>query len=128
MKQTPNDIYKKVKQLSIVVNEQLRRQGIVVPKKTPDGSIRVGYYTIKKYNTGFYSILNYRDDIVVELINLPQTAAILANRLALGKYLDDELLDTDRKYGHALFEEELHLILAERNIKLNNLDRADVMY
>lgn len=128
MKQTPNDIYKKVKQLSIDVNEQLRRQGIVVPKKTPDGSIRVGYYTIKKYNTGFYSILNYRDDIVVELINLPQTAAILANRLALGKYLDDELLEADRKYGHALFEEELHLILAERNVKSNNLDRADVMF
>ena len=128
MKQTPNDIYKKVKQLSIDVKEQLRRQGIVVPTKTPNGSIRVGYYTIKKYNTGFYSILNYRDDIVVELINLPQTAAILANRLALGKYLDDELLEADRKYGHALFEEELHLTLAERNVKLNNLDRADVMF
>ena len=41
MKQTPNDIYKKVKQLSIDVNEQLRRQGIVVPKKTPDGSIKL---------------------------------------------------------------------------------------
>lgn len=128
MKQTPDDIYKKVKQLGLDVKEQLKRQGIIVPAKTPDGSIRVGYYTIKKNKTGFYSILNYRNEAVVELINLPQTAAILANRLALGKYLDDNLLYTDRSYGHALFDEELHLTLAERNLKSNNLDRADVMF
>ena len=128
MKQTPDDIYKKVQQLGLDVKEQLRRQGIIVPTKTPDGSIRVGYYTIKKNKTGFYSILNYSNETVVEFINLPQTAAMLANRLALGKYLDDELLDADRRYGHALFEEELHLTLAERNLKSNNIDRADVMF
>jgi len=128
MKQTPDDIYKKVKQLGLDVKEQLRRQGIIVPTKTPDGSIRVGYYTIKKNKTGFYSILNYSNESVVEFINLPQTAAMLANRLALGKYLDSELLDADRRYGHALFEEELHLTLAERNLKSNNVDRADVLF
>lgn len=128
MKQTPDDIYKKVKQLGLDVKEQLKRQGIIVPTKTPDGLIRVGYYTIKRNKTGFYSILNYSSETVVEFINLPQTAAILANRLALGKYLDDELLDADRRYGHALFEEELHLTLAERNLKSNNVDRADVMF
>jgi hypothetical protein len=128
MKQTPDDIYQKVKQLGLDVKEQLKRQGIIVPSKTPDGSIRVGYYTIKKNKTGFYSILNYSNEEVVEFINLPQTAAILANRLALGKYMDDELLDADRRYGHALFEEELHLTLAERNLKANNVDRADVMF
>ena len=128
MKQTPDDIYKKVKQLGLDVKEQLKRQGIIVPTKTPDGSIRVGYYTIKKNKTGFYSILNYSNESVVEFINLPQTAAMLANRLALGKYLDSELLDADRRYGHALFEEELHLTLAERNLKSNNVDRADVMF
>ncbi len=128
MKQTPDDIYKKVKQLGLDVKEQLKRQGIIVPTKTPDGSIRVGYYTIKRNKTGFYSILNYSNEAVVEFINLPQTAAMLANRLALGKYLDDELLDADRRYGHALFEEELHLTLAERNLKSNNVDRADVLF
>jgi hypothetical protein len=128
MKQTPDDIYKKVKQLGLDVKEQLKRRGIVVPTKTPDGLIRVGYYTIKRNKTGFYSILNYSNEAVVEFINLPQTAAMLANRLALGKHLDDELLDADRRYGHALFEEELHLILAERNLKANNIDRADVMF
>ena len=128
MKQTPDDIYKKVKQLGLDVKEKLKRQGIIIPTKTPDGSIRVGHYIIKRNKTGFYSILNYRNEAVVDLINLPQTAAILANRLALGKYIDDELLDADRRYGHALFEEELHLTLAERNLKSNNVDRADVMF
>jgi len=128
MKQTPDDIYQKVKQLGLEVKEQLKRQGIIIPTKTPDGSIRVGHYTIKRTKTGFYSILNYRNDAVAELINLPQTAAMLANRLALGKYLDDDLLALDRSYGHALFEEELHLTLAERNLKSNNIDRADVMF
>jgi len=128
MKQTPDDIYQKVKQLGLDVKEQLKRQGIIIPTKTPDGSIRVGYYTIKRNKTGFYSILDYSNEAVVEFINLPQTAALLANRLALGKYLDDELLDADRRYGHALFEEELHLTLAERNLKTNNVDRADVLF
>jgi hypothetical protein len=70
MKQTPDDIYQKVKQLGLDVKEQLKRQGIIVPTKTPDGSIRVGYYTIKKNKTGFYSILNYSNESVVEFINL----------------------------------------------------------
>jgi hypothetical protein len=128
MKTATNNLYAKIQKISIDVKENLKRQGIVVPTKTPDGLIRVGHYTIKKNKTGFYSILNYSNEAVVEFINLPQTAAMLANRLALGKYLDDELLDADRRYGHALFEEELHLTLAERNLKSNNIDRADVMF
>lgn len=128
MKHNPDDIYQKFTQLSKDVKERLKSQGIVVPSKTGNGVIQVGHYTIKKTKSGFYTILNYSNDPVVELINLPQTAALLANKLALGKWIDDVLLDADRGYGHALFEEELHLALAERNIKLNNLDRADVMY
>jgi hypothetical protein len=128
MKQTPDEIYKKVKQLGINVKEHLRRRGVVVPSKTADGSIRVGHYTIKKANSGFYSILNFKNEEVIENINLPQTAALLANKLALGKWIDNELLDADRRYGHALFEEELHRTMAERSLKSNNIEKAEVMY
>lgn len=128
MKQIPNDIYQKVKQLGQDVKERLRSQGIVVPTKTEDGAIRVGHFKIKKSRSGFYCILNYRNDVVVDHINLPQTAALLANKLALGRWIDDSLLVADQKYGHALFEEELHKLMAEKNIKSNNLDRADVMF
>jgi hypothetical protein len=128
MKHNPDDIYQKVKQLDEDVKQRLKSQGIVVPSKTQDGVVRVGHYTIKKTKTGFYTILNYSNDPVVEFINLPQSAALLANKLALGKWIDDDVLTADRGYGHALFEEELHLNSAERNLKANNLDRADVMY
>jgi len=127
MKQIPDDIYQKVKQLGLNVKEQLKGQGIVIPTKTEDGAIRVGHFTIKK-SKGFYKVLNYRNDVVVDNINLPQTAAIQANRLALGKWTDDELSAADTGYGHALFEEELHTQLAEKSLKLNNLDRADIMF
>jgi hypothetical protein len=32
------------------------------------------------------------------------------------------------KYGHALFDEQLHTNLAEKSIKSNLIDRADVMF
>lgn len=128
MKQIPNDIYQRVKQLGINVKEQLKSQGIVVPSKNEDGTTRIGHYTIKKFNTGFYSILNSKNEAVVEQINLPQTAAIVANRLALGKSIDDEMLTVDRQYGHALFEEELHKTMADRSLRSKNTDRAEILY
>ncbi len=128
MNPSVNDIYEKIKQLDRSVKADLRRQGIVIPKKYKDGSIGVGRYRIVKENTGFYSILDYRNETIIEQINLPQTAAILANKLALGKFLDDQILNSDRRYGHALFEETLHKNLAEKNIKKNKLDEADLFY
>jgi hypothetical protein len=128
MKQIPDDIYQRVKQLGINVKEQLKSQGIVVPSKNEDGTTRIGHYTIKKFKNGFYSILNSKNETVVESINLPQTAAIVANRLALGKNIDDDVLTVDRQYGHALFEEELHKTMADRNLRSNNTDRAEILY
>jgi flavin-binding protein dodecin len=128
MKQVPDNILEKVKKLGHDVKEQLKAQGIIVPSKTTDGTIRVGHYRIKKTKSGFYDILDYSNDIVIDKINLPQTAAIIANKLALGKYLDDDMLMADRRYGHALFEEELHDIMAEKSLKSKNIDRAEVMY
>lgn len=121
-------VYEKIKQLDRSVKEDLRRQGLVIPKKYKDGSIGVGRYRIVKEDTGFYSILDYRNEPIIEKINLPQTAAVLANKLALGKFVDDHLLDSDRKYGHALFDELLHRHLAEKSIKKNKLDEADLFY
>jgi hypothetical protein len=121
-------VYEKIKQLDRSVKENLRKQGVVIPKKYKDGSIGVGHFRIIKERTGFYSILDYRNEAVIEGINLPQTAAVLANRMALGKFFDDVILNNDRRYGHALFDETLHIHLAERNIKKNKLDEADLFY
>lgn len=128
MKITSNEIYLKIQQISIDVKEKLKRQGIVVPVKKRDGSIQLGSYSIKKDGTGFYSILDFENEVIINRINLPQTAAIQANRLALGKYIDDAILQADTKYGHAYFDEELHTHLAERCLQKKDLDKAEMMY
>lgn len=127
MKQLPNDLYQKIETLNKDVKEQLKLQGIIVPVKGNNGSIKIGHYTILRNNLGVYSILNINNNTVVDNINLPQTAALIANRLALGKWVDDELIKVDQKYGHAEFDELLHTHLAEKNAKSKNYDRAELM-
>lgn len=107
MKTTTEELYRKIQKLSESVKNDLRRKGLVVPVKHKDGSINIGPYKIIKTNQG-YSILDYTNEIVVDHINLPQTAIITANKMALGQYRDTELLINDTKYGYAEFEEELY--------------------
>ena len=128
MKTAPDNLYAKIEQISIDVRENLKRQGIVVPDKKNDGSIQVGKFFIKKDGLGFYSIVDYRNEAIFEKINLPQTAAVIANKLALGKWVDDDIINADTRYGHALFEETLHKQMAERSLKSKNLDKAEVMF
>lgn len=128
MKPLTNDVYSTIEQLSKDVKEKLRLKGVVVPTKSKDGSINVGHFAIKKKYDGFYCIVDFEKEILIDRINLPQTAAVIANQLALGKLTDDKLLEADRKYGHSLFDEELHTKLAEKSLKSNLMDRADVMF
>lgn len=108
MKKIPDDIYKKIIKISDDVKKDLRRKGIVIPVKNTDGTVSVGYYTIKKLDDGTYIIESRSGDPVVDNINLPQTAAVIANNLALGKFKDTALIDLDRKYGFAVFDEQLY--------------------
>ena len=128
MKLLPNDVYSKIEQLSRDAKSKLLQQGVVVPIKGKDGVIKVGNYTIKRKKDGFYCIMDFEREIILDRINLPQTAAVVANRLALGKYIEDEVVNADAGYGYALFDEELHNALAKKNIMANMVDRADVMY
>jgi hypothetical protein len=88
-----------------------------------------GTNTIVKERTGFYSILDNRKEAIVSSINLPQTAAVIANSLALGKWpADDKLVKADRDYGYNLFEETLSKKHAENSLKNNDVDRADILF
>lgn len=126
MEHLPEQLYKKLKQVSIRVKEDLRRKGIVIPVKNIDETISIGYYTVKKIEN-HYQILDHSGDIILDKINLPQSAIVLANNLALGKFIDTDLLSKDRQYGYAVFEEELHRRYASKNLK-TNIDRADLCY
>jgi|688.fasta_scaffold32414_16 hypothetical protein len=128
MKHINADLYQKIINLNREVKEELKQKGLVVPKTNSNGHIIVGRYKILKNDQGFFNILDYGNEIVIENINLPQSAALLANKLALGKFIDFKILTADRKYGHALFDEEIQLRIAKTSIKKNNLDRADLMF
>lgn len=124
-----NDIvFKKIEQIAKSVKADLRRKGLVIPIDNEDGSVTVDTFTITKEATGFYAIKDRFNEIVVANINLPQTAALLANSLALGKWLDSNLVRQDRIYGYKLFEEQLFKAHADKNLKRNNIDKADFDY
>ena len=120
MKQITDDLYKKLANVTDKVKKEFYQKGIVVPAKTRNGQVRIGPYNIvKNYNN--YSIIDVKGNVEVSGINLPQTAAVVANNMALGKHRGIELIETDRRFGYAEFEEELHT-LAVKNSKSKSLD------
>lgn len=123
--QLPNSLYKKLVAVSNEVKHALTRRGLAIPVENLDGSITIGYNTILKRES-FFVIVDYSGDIVVDKINLPHTAILIANELALGKFLDSNLLQLDRKYGYFSFEENLHIQMAKK-IVIKDPDRSDVM-
>ena len=103
--QINSTLFKKVMNLSKQVDNQFYKKGMAIPSRNNDGSIKLGTYTIVK-NNGLFSIKDYSDQTIIKQINLPHTAILLANNLALGKFIDDRLLDNDKRYGFAVFEEQ----------------------
>ena len=108
MKPIPNDLYEKIEQVSDKIRADFRQRGIVIPLKNTDGSINIGRFRVVNQHTGFYAVYDSKDEVIVEGINLPQTAALIANDLALGRILDNRIVNQDREYGFALFKETLY--------------------
>jgi hypothetical protein len=108
MKPIPNDLYEKIERVSEKVRADFRQRGIVIPVKNSDGSINIGRFRVVNQTTGFYAVYNSNGEVIVEGINLPQTAALIANDLALGRILDPRIVNQDREYGYALFKETLY--------------------
>jgi hypothetical protein len=101
------DLYKKISLVSSEVRKTLRKKGLVIPVKNKNGSISIGQFTIVKDLDG-YVILDFDDEVLIQRINLPQTAIVVANKLALGHYRDAKLLALDQQYGYCDFQEELY--------------------
>lgn len=124
MKNLTEDLVKKLAQLSRDVKQKLYKEGLVIPVKNKDGSISFGAYRVLRDSSGYYTIVDYDNEVVVGQINLPQTALVVANGMALGRYRDTALINEDKGYGYADFEEQLY----KRNMskKDNSLDKFDV--
>lgn len=114
----------KVKVLADNVKLDLRKKGVVLPVKHPDGTITFDEYSVVKKNDCFL-IVNSRGREIAGSINLPQTAIVIANNLALGKPIDDKLVEHDRWYGYKLFDEEVYTKSATNSLKNKDYDKAD---
>lgn len=123
----PTELYKKIEQLNLEVKKNLERKGLVVPIHQSNGTIKIGYYYVKKVPSGLYTISDVSNHILVADINLPQTAILIANKLALGKWLDKDLIMQDKKYGFAVFEEILHKSSAKKLLKKKNFEKAELI-
>ena len=120
MKKIPEQVYKKIDTLSKEIRKEFRKKGIVIPAKHESGGVRIDRYVVHKNQEGFYNVSELSGSPIVNQINLPQTAILVANGLALGRFLDKNLLDTDRQYGYDYFEETVQRKAIE---KTKNVDR-----
>jgi len=125
---TPDEIYAILEKLNCQVKENLRKKGVVVPIRQNNETICIGKYIVKKNNHNFYRIVDQKDRTIIDMINLPQTAILLANKLELGKWIDTDLLQNDKKYGYFLFDEVAHNKTAKFNIRKKNHDKAEIMF
>jgi hypothetical protein len=129
MKPLTEELYKKLTVLGRNVKQQLRQKGFVVPVKNSNGSISFDKFTVIHKSNGFYTILDSHQDPVIDQINLPQTAVILANNLALGKYKDDKLIKNDQYYGYAEFEKQVYKrALMRKGTSLMHFDVSQSKY
>jgi hypothetical protein len=107
MKNDLDELYNNLIQLSQEVKIKFRNKGLSVPVQNTDGSVRLGSYKIVKNPGEFYCIVDNTGETVINHINLPHTALLLANGLSLGYFTDTKLITQDQQYGYALFEELL---------------------
>lgn len=132
MNQIPEHLYKKISVLTKEICEEFRRKGIVLPAMEHDGSVKIGDLKINKDRDGYYNVMWKNGHPLVSKINLPQTAILVANKVALGKGTDDRLIEADRQYGYAEFEEKLQKGLLDRSKDINRscvmLDKLSVSH
>lgn len=124
MKKSKN-AYPKLEKIANKVHDNFRKQGIAIPFYNDDGTLGVYGYNVIQESTGFYSVKNIKDHVVVAGINLSQTALMLANGLSLGKWLDTNLVKIDQQYGYQLFEKQLLKRSHDLSIKRKDYDRAE---
>jgi len=126
IRKTSDEIFKDFSDLTKTVKKDLRKKGLVPASLNTDGSVRVGNFSIVKDSTGFYSIIDSNKTTIEKNINLPHTAAILANKLALGLWSDRDVLNADRRYGHLCFDETLYKQRYLKYRKKKLYDQAEI--
>ena len=124
MQITEKNLFDKFQKLARHVKQDFAKKGLVIPARLKDGSIQVGPYIIVKKDNAYY-INNKHNEPVVGPVNLAQTAVVVANDLALGRWPDITIMNNDKWYGYKAFEEQVANNIAEQARKKKDIDRAD---
>lgn len=120
MKPTKKQIFSKVQQVASSVKKELREQGYIIPIKEADGSINFDGVHVRKLKDTFYTVYDKHNVPIIENLNLLQTAIVLANNVALGRWPDIKLIEADKQYGYHAFKLEVYT--ARRNKALELTD------
>ena len=117
--QESNSVYYKIQDLTKQVKADFRSRGLVLPTKNDNNDIRIGNYFLSKVNNQ-YQITDKFKEVICNNINLPQTALLLTNTLALTGKLDKDLLEKDQQYGFNSFDRDNFDRLAKICVKKKN--------
>jgi hypothetical protein len=117
-------LFEKIERLANTVKQEFKQKGLAIPHKNRDGSVQMGDFIITKHDSSFWirHVLGYD---VAGPINLAQTAAVIANDLALGRAVDLKLLTSDKWYGYKAFDVQACQIHVASALKKKDYDKAD---
>jgi len=124
MQITEKNLFEQFQKLAKSVKQDFAKKGIAVPARRKDGSIQVGQFVIVKEHNAYY-IKNSNNSVIEGPLNLAQTAVVIANDLALGRWPDTGLIRNDQWYGYKAFEEQVANNIADLASKKKDADRAD---
>ena len=121
MTKIDHKLFTRVESVAKTVLDNLKRKGLVVPNKVGRNTFNFNGFIVGKDSAGAYYIRHPLRELNIEGINLPQTAAILANQLGLGRNTDTQILNNDRAYGFREFDKQIFQRAMIRH--KNNIDQ-----
>lgn len=127
MTKLSNKIYQKIQHINRDVKDNLRRKGFIYPVKKSDGTVVVGNYLIKKNSNNFFDIFDKNQTIILQDINLAESAILIANELALTNCVNSVKINVDRQYGYTMFDIKRYDHSIKSLFKKQNFDRLDLM-
>jgi len=108
-------LFNKVERVAKTVIDSLKKKGYVVPSSMSNNRVNFDGYIVGRDREGYYYISNSNRDMLIDKINLPQTAAVVANNLALGRNNIENLLDQDKYFGFRDFDTLIFKRAMDRN-------------
>jgi len=122
--QVKTTVYNRIVDLALKTKEDFKARGIAIPTTNESGEIKIGRFFIVREN-GSYSVLNLRREKIYDNLNLPQTAILVANSLALNQSVNQTLLIHDYRYGCSEFDEENYRRIAKSLMHKQDWERYE---